>query len=138
MSENVPVVLVTGVGPGTGAAISRRFSQSGYRVAMLARTRERLEALERELPNAKGYPCDVTDETQLDSVIEAVRRDLGAPKVLIHNAVGGAFGNFLEIDPKALAVNFQVNTMALLYLARRLAPAMVDAGDGAIVVTGNT
>ena len=138
MSESTPVLLVTGVGPGTGAAISRRFSLGGYKVAMLARTRERLDALQRELPNAKGYPCDVTDENQLDSVIEAVRRDLGAPKVLVHNAVGGAFGNFLEIDPKALALDFQVNTMALLYLARRLAPAMVEAGEGAIVVTGNT
>jgi NAD(P)-dependent dehydrogenase (short-subunit alcohol dehydrogenase family) len=138
MSENTPVALVTGVGPGTGAAISRRFSLGGYRVAMLARTRERLDALQREIPNAKGYRCDVTDETQLDSVIEAVRRDLGAPKVLVHNAVGGAFGNFLEIDPKALALNFRVNTMALLYLARRLAPAMVEAGEGAIVVAGNT
>lgn len=138
MSESTPVLLVTGVGPGTGAAISRRFSLGGYKVAMLARTRERLDALQRELPNAKGYPCDVTDENQLDSVIEAVRRALGAPKVLVHNAVGGAFGNFLEIDPKALALDFQVNTMALLYLARRLAPAMVEAGEGAIVVTGNT
>lgn len=138
MSESVPVVLVTGVGPGTGAAISRRFALGGYRVAMLARTRERLDALQREIPNARGYRCDVTDETQLDSVIEAVRRDLGAPKVLVHNAVGGAFGNFLEIDPKALALNFQVNAMALLYLARRLAPAMVEAGEGAILVTGNT
>jgi short-subunit dehydrogenase len=34
--------------------------------------------------------------------------------------------------------NFQVNTMALLYLARRLAPAMVAASDGAMVATGNT
>jgi NAD(P)-dependent dehydrogenase (short-subunit alcohol dehydrogenase family) len=138
MSKNTPVVLVTGVGPGTGAAISRRFAEGGYRVAMLARTSERLDALQREIPNAKGYPCDVTDEAQLDSVIAAVRRALGVPTVLVHNAVGGAFGNFLEIDPKALAYNFQVNTMALLYLARRLAPAMVEAGQGAIVVTGNT
>src|SRR6266436_6438491 len=134
----MPVVLVTGVGPGTGAAIARRFSQGGYAVAMLARTRERLAALERELSNARGYPCDVTDETQLDSAIEAVRRDLGTPKVLIHNAVGGAFGNFMEIDPQVLNQNFQVNTMALLYLARRLAPAMVEAGEGAIVASGNT
>jgi NAD(P)-dependent dehydrogenase (short-subunit alcohol dehydrogenase family) len=138
MSEKIPVVLVTGVGPGTGAAISRRFSQGGYKVAMLARTRERLDALQRELSNAKGYLCDVTDENQLDSVIEAVRRDLGTPKVLIHNAVGGAFANFMEVDPKVLDRNFQVNTMALLYLARRLAPAMVEAGEGAIVATGNT
>jgi NAD(P)-dependent dehydrogenase (short-subunit alcohol dehydrogenase family) len=97
----------------------------GYQVAMLARTGERLAALERELMNAKGYPCDVTDEAQLDATIEAVRRDLGTPKVLIHNAVGGAFGNFLQIDPQLLNRNFEVNTMALLYLARRLAPAMI-------------
>jgi NAD(P)-dependent dehydrogenase (short-subunit alcohol dehydrogenase family) len=138
MSQPPPVVVVTGVGPGTGAAIVRRFSQGGYRVAMLARTRERLAALEREIRNVKGYPCDVTDEGQLDSTIEAIRRDLGTPKVLIHNAVGGAFGDFMEIDPQVLNRNFQVNTMALLYLARRLAPAMIAAGEGAIVASGNT
>jgi len=138
MSQNAPVALVTGVGPGTGAAISRRFALGGYKVAMLARTPGRLQALERELSNAKGYPCDVTDESQLDSVVDTVRRDLGTPKVLIHNAVGGAFGNFMEIDPKVLDRNFRVNTMTLLYLARRLAPAMVEAGQGAIVASGNT
>jgi NAD(P)-dependent dehydrogenase (short-subunit alcohol dehydrogenase family) len=138
MNQNPPVAVVTGVGPGTGAAIARRFSLGGYKVAMLARTRERLSVLERELANARGYPCDVTDETQLDSAIAAIGRDLGPPKVLIHNAVGGAFGNFMEIDPQVLNRNFQVNTMALLYLARRLAPAMVAAGEGAIVASGNT
>jgi short-subunit dehydrogenase len=138
MSSAKAVAVVTGVGPGTGTAIARRFSQEGYAVAMLARTSERLATLERELPNAKGYRCDVTDETQLDTTIEAIRRDLGTPKVLIHNAVGGAFGNFMEIDPKVLNQNFQVNTMALLHLARRLAPAMVAAGEGAIIASGNT
>jgi len=138
MNSGKPVAVVTGVGPGTGAAIARRFSQGGYAVAMLARTRERLAMLEREFANAKGYPCDVTDETQIDSALEAIRRDLGVPKVLIHNAVGGAFGNFMEIEPDVLNRNFQVNTMALLYLARRLAPDMIKAGEGAIVASGNT
>jgi len=138
MSETTRVAVVTGVGPGTGAAISRRFSLGGYKVAMLARTHERLAALEREIPNAKAYPCDVNDETQLDSALDAIRSELGAPKVLIHNAVGGAFGNFMEIEPQVLSRNFQVNTMALLHLARRLAPAMVAAGEGAIVASGNT
>jgi len=130
---NRPVALVTGVGPGTGSAIVRRLSAGGYGIAMLARNRDRLAALETEIDNAKAYACDVTDESQLDSAIEAVRRDLGTPKVLIHNAVGGAFGNFMEIDPQVLNRNFQVNTMALLHLARRLAPAMVGAGEGAII-----
>lgn len=135
---NRPVAVVTGVGPGTGSAIARRLAASGYAVAMLARNGERLAALEKEIAHAKAYPCDVTDEAQLDTVLAAVRADLGTPAVLVHNAVGGAFGSFLDIDPKVLANNFQVNTMALLHLARRLAPAMVEAGAGAIIVTGNT
>ena len=138
MGKKLPVALVTGVGPGTGAAMVRRFARDGYAVAMLARTRERLVSLENEIEHAHAYPCDVTDEEQLDAAIAAMRVDLGQPKVLIHNAVGGAFATFLEVEPEVLNRNFQINTMALLYLARRLAPAMVEAGEGAIIVTGNT
>ena len=138
MPDPRPVAVVTGVGPGTGAAIARRFARGGYAVAMLARNRERLNAFEREIAGARAYPCDVADETQLDAALDAVRAGLGTPNVLIHNAVGGAFGNFMQIDPEVLNRNFRVNTMALLYLARRLAPAMIAAGEGTIVATGNT
>src|SRR5271170_8151694 len=138
VDKKSPVAIVTGVGPGTGAAIARRFARGGYAVAMLARNRDRLASLEREIANSHAYQCDVTSEAQLDATLEAIRADVGAPKVLVHNAVGGALGNFMEIDPKVLNQNFQVNTMALLYLARRLAPAMVAAGEGAIIASGNT
>jgi NAD(P)-dependent dehydrogenase (short-subunit alcohol dehydrogenase family) len=133
-----PVAVVTGVGPGTGAAIARRFARGGYAVAMLARDRDRLAALERDIPGARAYPCDVTEVPALDAALGAIRRELGTPSVLVHNAVGGAFANFLDVDPAVLERNFRVNTVALLHLAKRLAPAMVEAGEGAIVVTGNT
>ena len=138
MEKTLPVAVVTGVGPGTGSAMVRRFARGGYAVAMLARTRERLVSLEQEIEHTRGYPCDVTDEAQLDAAIDKLRAELGWPKVLIHNAVGGAFGSFLEIEPEVLNRNFQINTMALLHLARRLAPAMVEAGEGAIIASGNT
>jgi len=138
MNQASPVAVVTGVGPGTGAAIARRFAHGGYAVAMLARNSERLIQLAQDTPGTHAYPCDVTDEGQLDTTLAAIRTELGVPKVLIHNAVGGAFGNFLDIDPQVLNRNFQVNTMALLYLARRLAPAMIEAREGAIITTGNT
>jgi NAD(P)-dependent dehydrogenase (short-subunit alcohol dehydrogenase family) len=76
--------MVTGVGPGTGAAIARRFARGGYAVAMLARDRARLTLLEREIAHARAYPCDVTDETQLDATVAAICTELDAPKVLIH------------------------------------------------------
>ena len=130
--------LVTGVGPGTGAAITRRFAAGAYQVAMLARDAARLAALEAEIDGATGFPCDVTDTDRLGDVIEAVRNQLGSPDVLVHNAVGGAFGEFLDIDAEVLERNFQVNTVALLHLAQMLAPAMIERGAGAIVCTGNT
>jgi NAD(P)-dependent dehydrogenase (short-subunit alcohol dehydrogenase family) len=133
-----PVALVTGVGPGTGSAIARRFAAGGYAVAMLARSADRLAALEREIAGAHAFVCDVASEAAIEAAVAAVRTRLGDPEVLVHNAVGGAFGSFLEIDPQILGYNFQVNTMALLHLARRLAPAMIAAGRGTIVATGNT
>ena len=133
-----PVCLISGVGPGTGSALARRFAEGGYRVALLARNEGRLASLEKELLSAKGYRCDVSDAAQVEAAASAVERDLGNPDVVIHNAVGGAFGTFLEIDPQILNRNFQVNTMGLLYLARQFAPAMVTSGKGAIIATGNT
>lgn len=133
-----PICVITGVGPGTGTAMARRFAAGGYRVALLARNEQRIADLAQSLPGAKAYGCDVSDPAQVDATLGAIERDMGAPSVLIHNAVGGAFGSFLDIDPQVLNRNFQVNTMGLLYMARRLAPAMVAAGKGAIVVTGNT
>lgn len=133
-----PVCIVSGVGPGTGAALSRRFAEGGYRVAMLARTAERLAELEHEIPRATGFVCDVSDEAAVNSTVAAVRQRLGSPSVLIHNAVGGAFGTFLDINPADLERNFRVNTMGLLYLVRGVAPEMIAAGRGAIMVTGNT
>jgi NAD(P)-dependent dehydrogenase (short-subunit alcohol dehydrogenase family) len=133
-----PVCLITGVGPGTGSALARRFAAGGYRIAMLARNAARLAALEQELPGAKAYVCDAADAAQVDAAVAAIEAELGAPSVLLYNAVGGSFGSFLDIDPGVLDRNFQVNVMGLLFIARRLAPAMVSAGKGAIVVTGNT
>jgi NAD(P)-dependent dehydrogenase (short-subunit alcohol dehydrogenase family) len=123
-----PVAVVTGVGPGTGSAIVRRLAAGGYAVAMLA----------RKVQHTRAYACDVSDEAAIEATIANLQRDMEAPSVLVHNAVGGAWGSFQDIDPKVLNRNFQVNTMALLHLARRFAPAMVERGSGAIVATGNT
>jgi NAD(P)-dependent dehydrogenase (short-subunit alcohol dehydrogenase family) len=132
------LAIVTGVGPGTGSAMVRRFQAGGYRVAMLARDAGRLNALAADLPGALALPCDVSDPAALADALAKAEAAAGPPKVLIHNAVGGAFGNFLAIDPAVVERNFQVNVMALLHLARWAAPRMEAAGGGTIIATGNT
>ncbi len=132
------VCLVTGVGPGTGAALVRRFAADGYRVAMLARDVARLEKLEAELPGTAAFPVDVGDLGALRAALARVRAELGAPSVVLHNAVAGGFGSFETVQPEDLEQRFRVNVTSLLVLAQELSPAMVEAGRGAIVVTGNT
>ena len=77
-------------------------------------------------------------KAEVRDAIANIRKSYGSPNVLIHNAVGGGWGTFLEIEPKMLDRNFQVNVMGLLYLAREVAPDMIKAGSGTILVTGNT
>ena len=137
------VCLIAGVGPGTGRECASRFSRGGYQVAMLARDKKRLNSLEKEIKDSHGYECDVSDLDQLVATLKQVAKDLGDPTILIHNAVagnidGGGASRFMESDPARLERNFRVNTTSLLYMARELAPAMIEAGEGAIVVTGNT
>ncbi len=136
-SEN-PVCVITGVGDTTGAALARRFAAGGYRVALIARNENRLEALEKEIPGARAFPCDIGNLEALKTTVAKIQSSMGAPEVLVHNAVAHTFDTFLDADPTDLERNFRVNTTALLYLTRELAPDMINAGKGAIMVTGNT
>ncbi|MEM7190654.1 MAG: SDR family NAD(P)-dependent oxidoreductase [Pseudomonadota bacterium] len=134
-----PVCLVTGVGPehGTGAEIARRFTD-GYQVAMLARNTENLAHLEATYSDAKGYPCDVGDADALKATIAQVTAEMGPPQIVVHNALEATRGPLLEQDPADLEANFRVNTLALLHLAQQTIPGMLEAGKGALLVTGNT
>ena len=132
------ICVITGVGPGTGFALAKKFSDEGYTVAMLARDEIRLKNYEKQLDSAIGYLCDVRDEEQVQLAASQIISSLGVPEIVFHNAVRGTFGNFLEIDPADLLENFQVNTMGFLYVARAFAPTMVEGGKGVIMASGNT
>ena len=135
-----PVCLVTGVGSegGTGAETAIRFGEGGYQVAMLARNADNLDALAGKYEDSRAYVCDVADLEALVETVSRVKAEMGAPAVVVHNALRSARGGILELDPDDLEKNFRVNTTALLYLARETIPAMLEAGGGALLVTGNT
>ena len=132
-----PVCLITGVGPGTGRALAQRFSAQ-YEVAMLARNGARISNLAQEVEFTHAYACDVSVPEQLSTTIHQVIEDLGHPEVVIHNAVGGAFGEYLDIERETLQKNFDVNVLSLLQLAQELTPYMIEQGKGALICTGNT
>src|SRR5260370_27426034 len=97
-----PVSCVTGVGPGVGASLVRRFAAT-YAVAMLARKADYLKALAREIRQGGAtvldLGCDVSDRRQITEAFRAIRKDLGEPDVLLYNAGSGTFGGITEITP---------------------------------------
>lgn len=132
------VCMVTGVGEGNGRSVARRFAKEGYRVAMLARTREALDAFEAEIDGSKGYVCDVTDVGAISSTVGAVRNELGPIDVLVHNAGSGVFADFLSTTPDQMEAAWRTNTLALLVLGQAAAEDMLKHGGGSIVVVGAT
>ena len=137
MNQRAPLCIITGVGPGTGSALVRRFAKA-YHVAMIARDQTRLQNLSAETPNTSVWPCNVADAEAFAATLQGIQDAHGHARVVVHNAVGGGMGDILELEPKVLERNFRVNTLALLQLIQTCAPTMIEAGSGAIVATGNT
>jgi len=82
-------VLVTGAGRGLGAAIARAFAREGARVAVNYRqSRDAAEALAAEHgPRVAAFQADVTDPDQVARMVAEITATLGAPDVLVHNAL---------------------------------------------------
>jgi NADP-dependent 3-hydroxy acid dehydrogenase YdfG len=82
-----PVAVVTGASSGIGAATARALAADGYKVALLARRLDRIEALAQELGNGSiAIQADVTDRDQLVAAAQRVQDELGGADVLINNA----------------------------------------------------
>ncbi|GIX18049.1 MAG: short-chain dehydrogenase [Rhodothalassiaceae bacterium] len=133
-----PVCAVVGVGPGIGIALARRFAAGGYRVAMIARTQEKLKAYEAELASARGFAADAGDPDALKAALARIAREMGPVSVLCYNAGGGTWSPPEETTPAEMEAAWRVNALGLLAAAQAVAPAMLEAGRGAIMVTGAT
>lgn len=138
MTERKKVAVVAGAGPGIGAALARRFAKAGYAVAMLARKREALAALEREIDGARGYPCDVGSAHSVAHAFAAIRTDLGDVDALLYNAGSGVFADIESITPEQFEASWRVNAYGALLCAREAIPAMKAAAAGAVIFTGAT
>ncbi|MGA7540657.1 MAG: SDR family NAD(P)-dependent oxidoreductase [Steroidobacteraceae bacterium] len=138
MAAKMKVAVVAGVGPGNGAALTRRFATAGYRVAMLARTRKSLDPLEREIDGARGFECDVASPESVAQAFVRIRADLGPVDTLIYNAGSGIFADVENITPEQFEQSWRVNAYGALLCAREVIPEMKARRSGSIVFIGAT
>jgi NAD(P)-dependent dehydrogenase (short-subunit alcohol dehydrogenase family) len=138
MTEQQPVCVVVGVGPGNGAALARRFAKEGYRVALLARSTELSQRLAAELGSAKAYACDVADAASVERAFSAIRSDLGEVEVLVYNAGSGVWGTIDDVSVEAFEAAWRVNALGAVVASQQVIPAMKQRGRGSIVFIGAT
>jgi NAD(P)-dependent dehydrogenase (short-subunit alcohol dehydrogenase family) len=134
--------IVVGVGPtrGLGAAIARRFAREDFRVTIMGRTKEKLDAALRDL-QGQGYAVeavvgDVTDADKVRAVVAAADRADAPLEAAIFNAGGNWPRPFLDIDPAFLEEMWRVNALGGLLFAQAALRAMLPRKRGTLLFTG--
>jgi NADP-dependent 3-hydroxy acid dehydrogenase YdfG len=140
MADN-PVLLITGASTGIGAATARRAVEAGYRVALAARSADKLEALAAELggeSQAIAVPTDVTDFAAQERLVRETRAAFGRLDVAFANAGFGAKRGFLEEDPEFWREMVLTNVLGAAYTIRAVLPAIRETAEqGHILLTSS-
>ncbi|MFC3999344.1 SDR family NAD(P)-dependent oxidoreductase [Nocardiopsis sediminis] len=136
----MPGAVVIGAGPGIGRAVAVRFAREGLPVALVARSRQTLEAT-AEAVAAHGVEvvsrqADSADEAALRGALDAAAAELGTPDVVVYNAAIIRPDAPGELSVAGHQEAWAVNVIGALNAAAHTAPAMARNGGGSFIVTG--
>ena len=141
----MPTLAIVGAGPGMGLAIARTFGGRGFDVALIARTREKLEKLVDQLGQegvtAAGFPADILDRASLTEALDAARARFGGIDVLEyspapHSPVPGlTMAAPSQVTVDNLQPMIEYGFYGAVAAARAVLPAMRQAGAGTLLFT---
>src|SRR5580700_5060919 len=136
-SKSRPLALVTGASSGIGAVYAERLARDGYDLILVARRRDRLEALATRLRHEAGAEAeplaiDLADAKSL-SGLEARAANDERLELLVNNAGFGGYRRFAEIDAGVIDELIGVHIRAVARLTRAALPGMLRRGKGAVV-----
>ncbi len=135
----MPTIAVVGAGTGLGAAVARRFGAEGFRVALVARTQARLDALASELGEAgvaaRGYAADVRDGAALAAALARAASELGPVDVLSFSPVPArtSLRPVLETSRDDLVAAFELSVLGPHAAVGAVLPGMQERGAGSLL-----
>ena len=133
-------LLLVGAGPGLGLAVAHRFASGGYRVTLVARSRDRLGELASRLADTGAeintIEADAGDSEGLGARMTELYGKDGAPGVVIYSAAMSVPDRLLSSTVAHLQEAYAADVIGAIVVAQSAAPAMKAAGFGAIIVTG--
>jgi NAD(P)-dependent dehydrogenase (short-subunit alcohol dehydrogenase family) len=134
--------IVTGGSAGIGYACAAALHDEGVSVALVARTRARLEEAASRIsgrrslaPDAIAFPVvgDVGRAEDVPRIVEAARERLRRIDILVNCAGAARAGAFLDLDDEAYRDAWTVKTLGYIRMVRAVAPEMIERRDGRIV-----
>jgi len=138
--SNKPVLLITGASSGIGAATARHAAEQGYRLALAARRRDKLDALVDELGGAEqalAIACDVTDKASQQAMVEATLAHFGQLDAVFANAgIGGKPGGFCGADSDVWKDMILTNVYGVGLTIQVCADAL-KTSQGHLLITGS-
>ncbi len=146
MAESVrdKVALITGASAGIGKATAYALAAEGMKLALCARSTERLNSLRDDLLGAGAsavhlFALDVTNRTAVNDAIASLPEEFQKVAVLVNNAglARGLEKLYLD-DPQNWEEMIDTNTKGLLYVTRAVVPGMVERGTGHVINMGST
>ena len=135
------IALVTGAGRGIGKAISVSLAKAGCRVVLAARTREQIEAVQKEILSKGGdalaIPTDLTVDEDIQRLVEESQAKWGAVDILINNAGWGKRAPVVGASLTDWDQTFRLNLRAPMVLTKALLPKMIAKREGAVINIGS-
>lgn len=133
--------VITGASAGIGRATARYFGEKGWRVALVARGVDGLEAAKREIEAAGSeamvLPTDVADEQAVDAAAERVEREWGPVDVWVNDAMATLFCEFMSIAPDDFRRATEVTYLGTVWGTRAALKRMLPRDRGTIVQVGS-
>jgi NAD(P)-dependent dehydrogenase (short-subunit alcohol dehydrogenase family) len=140
-ATHAPVVVVTGASAGVGRATALAFARRGWRVALLARGRERLESAARDVEAVGGralvLPADVADAAAIEGAANHVVGTWGAIDVWVNNAMATIYSPVEAITPEEVRRVTEVTYLGQVHGTLAALRHMRERDRGTIVQIGS-
>jgi len=133
-----PVALITGASAGLGVEFARQLAAKGYRLVLVARRKERLDALAAELGHARSVASDLSAPGAVAALIADIAAHGETVSLLVNNAGFGLGGKFASLDGARQGEMIDLNCGALVELAHAVLPDMLAKRKGAILNVAST
>jgi short-subunit dehydrogenase len=124
--------LIVGAGSGLSASLARKCAAAGMRVALAARTIEKLKALEKET-GARSYACDASVPAEVDSLFAALKT---VPDLVVYNPSYRVRGPLLGLDAAEVKKTLLVTAYGGFLVAQAALKGMAARGSGSLFFTG--